>query len=296
MQLFTCVKIMRSDLNVCSLLQLRPSPKWKLVVDVGVGPPEKPDEMTDEEAHLHHELLHLIQKCMPADKKSQFASFLPGFTSLRLLLIQQSRSIREDELLKSILTSYAIYRKGGLRSESDLAVSMARDFMMLSKQGQNNAVLREQQSRNTSATQQQISDNKLNTTNIPSGFNCVNTNNSFQGIANDLNPYNQNCYDKNNIDGDSFHDAIILNSFSMSGNGQDYTGTTFGVSPALHSIAESPALGSHSNFASLGNTPTLQPIPVHQVGQVSELATLGMSSSPISDMLRKDSSSHFQAM
>ena len=81
----------------------------------------------------------------------------------------------------------------------------------------------------------------------------------------------------------------------MSGTGNEYPGTSFGVSPALHSIAESPALGSHSNFASLGNTPTLQPIPTHQGGQISELAALGMSSSPISDMLRNDTS-HFQAM
>jgi hypothetical protein len=268
------------------------------VVDVGVGPPDKPDQMTDEEAHLHHELLLLIQKCMPADKKSPFASFLPGFTSLRLLLIQQSRSAREDELLKSILASYANYRKGGLRSDTDMAVSMARDFMMKSKQGQNNAALREQQSRNVSVSQQQMLDSQVISTNIPSSssFSYVNSNNAFQGIANIPGANNQNRYNKSNIDGDSLHDAIILNTFSMSGTVQDYAGTSFGASPALHSIAESPALGSHSNFASLGNTPTLQPIPSHQGGQVSELATLGMSSSPISDMLRNDSSSHFQAL
>lgn len=254
--------------------------------------------MTEEEAHLHHELLFLIQKFMPADKKSPFASFLPGFTSLRLLLIQQSRSAREDELLKSTLASYATYRKGGLRSETDMAVSMARDFMMISKQSQNNAAIREQQSQNMTVTQQHMLDSQMTATSIPSlpVFSSVNTRDSFQGMANVHALNNQNQYIKPNIDGDSLHDAIILNTLSMSGTGHEYASTSFGVSPALHSIAESPALGSHSNFASLGNTPTLQPIPTHQGGQVSELATLGMSTSPISDMLRNDNSSHFQAM
>jgi hypothetical protein len=246
--------------------------------------------MTDEEAHLHHELLLLIQKCMPADKKSPFASFLPGFTSLRLLLIQQTRTPREDELLKAILVSYATYRRGGNRSETDMAVSTARDFMMMSKQGQNYTTLREQLSRSLSAStaqqQSQIVSTSLQST---SGFNSFS---SIQGII----PNNQNRNTKANLDSDSLHDAIILNTFSMSCTGNEYPGTSFGVSPALHSTAESPALGSHSNFASLGNTPTLQPIPTHQNGQISELAALGMSSSPISDMLRNDNSSHFQAM
>ena len=249
--------------------------------------------MTDEESHLHHELLLLIQKCMPADKKSPFASFLPGFTSLRLLLIQQTRTPREDELLKSILASYATNRRGGNRSETDMAVSSARDFMMISKQGQNYAALREQLSQNFSASpakqQSQIVSTSIQSA---SGFNSVYTNTSIQGVI----PTNQNRHTKSNLDCDSLHDAIILNTFSMSGTGLEYPSTSFGVSPALHSIAESPALGSHSNFASLGNTPTLQPIPTHQNGQISELTALGMSSSPISDMLRNDTSSHFQAM
>ena len=230
---------------------------------------------------------------MPADKKSPFASFLPGFTSLRLLLIQQSRTPREDELLKSILVSYATYRRGGNRSETDMAVSTARDFMMMSKQGQNYAALREQLSRNLpSSTAQQQSQIVSASIKSTTGFNSVNSNNSMQGII----PNNQNRHAKANLDGDSLHDAIILNTFSMSGTSHEYPNTSFGVSPALHSIAESPALGSHSNFASLGNTPTLQPIPTHQNGQLSELAALGMSSSPISDMLRNDNSSHFQTM
>jgi hypothetical protein len=254
--------------------------------------------MTDEEAHLHHELLLLIQKYMPADKKSPFASFLPGFTSLRLLLIQQTRSTKEDELLKSILASYATYRRGGLRSETDMAVSMARDFMMISKHGQNNTVAQDQQSRSVSTTQQQVLEGQVIPTNTPSfsGFSHMSTTNSVQSNANVTDPSTQNCYNKSSIGGDSLHDAIVLNTYAMSANSHDYAGTSFGVSPALHSIAESPALGSHSNFGSLGNTPTLQPIPEHQSGQVSDLATLGMSSSPISDMLRNDKSSHFQAM
>lgn len=247
--------------------------------------------MSDEEWQLHHELLVLIQKCMPSDKKSPFASFLPGFTSLRLLLIQQTRTAREDELLKSILSSYASYKRGGLRSEIDMAVSSARDFMMMSKQGLSNETL-ESQSMSASRAQRQMQERPITTTNIPysSGFNSSNTNNLFHGTGTVQN--NHNRYTK--IDGDSLQDALILNTFSMSGNGQEYPATSFGVSPALHSISDSPALCSQINFSSLGNTPTLQPIPTPQDGQVSALATVGTSSSPIDDMLHNDSSSHFQ--
>ena len=114
-------------------MQLRPSPKWKLVVDVGVGPPPKSAEMSELENRLRHELLDLIHKCTPVDKSSPLAPYLPGFTSLRLLLTQQDCSHRDNDLLKSVLASYESYKKGD-RPDTDIAAMTARDFMLLSKE------------------------------------------------------------------------------------------------------------------------------------------------------------------
>jgi hypothetical protein len=274
-----------------------------LVVDVGVGPPEKPDEMTDEEAQLHHELLVLIQKCMPADKKSPYASFLPGFTSLRLLLVQQTRSTREEELLKSILAAYSTYKKSVQRSETDIAVSTARDFMLLSKHWNNRSMSQQAQKLSIASSHPQLQQNTIMNQSVPpttmfrTRMKSSSTHNSQQGIVHVSVPFLQNRYNnKDNIDVGSVQDALLLNTFSMSGHGHDFTGTSSGVSPALHPITGSPAFGSHSNFASLGNSPTLQPIPTQQGGTVSDLATLGISASPISDMLQNDGSTHFQEL
>lgn len=115
------------------LVQLRPSPKWKLVVDVGVAVPPRAPDTTEEELQMHYDLLNLIQQCTPADKNSPLSQYLPGFTALRILLTQQHRSERENELLKSILSCFHSYRKVG-RTDSDIATMTARDFMVLSKQ------------------------------------------------------------------------------------------------------------------------------------------------------------------
>ena len=82
---------------------------------------------------MHYDLLNLIQRFTPADKNSPLAQYLPGFTSLRILLTQQFRSERENELLKSILSCFESYRKVG-RADADIATMTARDFMALSKQ------------------------------------------------------------------------------------------------------------------------------------------------------------------
>jgi hypothetical protein len=261
--------------------------------------------MTDEEAQLHHELLVLVQKCMPADKKSPFASFLPGFTSLRLLLIQQTRSHREEELLKSILAAYATYKKSPQRSETDIAVSTARDFMLLSKHWNNRSIsLQSQENRSLSiaTSQQQLQPNAMirqsETSVFRSNLQSSSTNNAQQGIVQMSLPFIHNrLNNKDNIDVESVQDALLLNTFSMSGHGQEFISTlSTGVSPALHPITGSPAMGSHSNFASLGNSPTLQPIPTQQGGAASDLATLGISASPISDMLQNHGSTPFQEL
>jgi hypothetical protein len=242
-------------------LQLRPSPKWKLVVDVGVGPPTKSDEMTEEEAILLRELLALVQKCMPADKNSEFASFLPGFTSLRLLLSQQTRSIREEDLLESILAMYASYKKSGQLTESNIAVLTARDFMLLSKH-EKCAKIHHPSGKSVPSREEGRENEFMNR--VPA------TASEFGSQLDDV-----------HINAPQYP---ILNSKV---NRQDYTGLTLGVSPALHPIVGSPTLDSHGQFASLANSPTLQPIS-SQVAVAPELAPFEMTASPISDMLRND--------
>jgi hypothetical protein len=254
-------------------------------VDVGVGPPTKPDEMTEEEAILLRELLVLIQKCMPADKNSEFASFLPGFTSLRLLLIQETRSAREEDLLKSILASYASYKKSAQRSEVNIAVLTARDFMHLSKHDKG-ATMRLPSDKNVPSHAGGVDHRYLNR--VPA---TASEHGSQPGDVHLNVPQYHLLNNKGNLSGDSVQDAILLNTFSMTSQGQDFSGLTLGGSPALHPIVGSPTLDGHGQFGSLANSPTLQAIS-SQDCPAPELASLGMSSSPISDMLRNDGTNY----
>ena len=77
-------------------------------------------------------LLGLLEKFTPTDKSAPRADYLPGFTSLRLLLTRKKSSAKENELMKSTLTCFEAYRKAG-RNELDSVVLTARDFMTLSK-------------------------------------------------------------------------------------------------------------------------------------------------------------------
>jgi hypothetical protein len=290
----------KADLSIFTASKLRPSPKWKLVVDVGVGPPAKPDEMTEEEAQLRHELLILIQKCMPVDKNSQFASYLPGFTSLRLLLTQHILSPREEDLLKSILGVYASYKKGSQRSEPNIAVLTARDFMLLSKPEKNSSVLNPKPTSTRATIHQPGQKNNFMDRCSPFSSQDIppsNVNNSQNGVSQlSVTHPSQVRYHKNNVRGDSIQDAFVLNTFSLSSHGQDYTGLSLGASPALHPIVGSPALDSQEQFASLGNSPTLQPISSHHDGAVSEVTTLCISASPLSDMLRREGPSSYREL
>lgn len=237
-------------------------------MDVGVGPPAKPDEMTEEEDFLLRELLALVQKCMPADKNSEFASFLPGFTSLRLLLSQQNRSSREEDLLKSILLVYSSYKKGGERTEANIAVLTARDFMLLSKHEKVAPTL--QPSERSIPPYEGFENRCMNRVPATANECCAQPREVHLNV-----PQYHLLYNKCNLSGD------------MSSHGQDYSGLTLGVSPALHPIVGSPALDSNVQYTSLANSPTLQPIS-SQDGPPSELAPLGMPASPISDMLRHE--------
>jgi hypothetical protein len=116
------------------LFQLMPSPKWKLVVEIGAPPKTATVEQDgSENCQLSNELLSLMCTHMPKDKTDTLASYLPGFTSLHLLLTKRSRSVRENEMLKTALASFVNYKISG-QSDSNIAWMTAQDCMLLSIQ------------------------------------------------------------------------------------------------------------------------------------------------------------------
>jgi len=143
-------------------LKLLPSPKWKLVVDI--GEPEEPPSLSaaaattvadtntnatsfdvDVDAFSAapvstggkdpriDDVVSLLGEYMPSDPGCAMAPYLSGFMSLRLLLLRPSRSADEEELASTMLNSYSSYFAGG-RSRNDIAIMLARDFMFLSQQ------------------------------------------------------------------------------------------------------------------------------------------------------------------
>ena len=145
-----------------------PSPKWKLVVDVGEPESIFPqgniphiDNATvansvtiangnDVETGSNDDIpplsadglgkdsridpvISLLGEYMPSDPSSHIASFLPGFMSLRLMLLRPSKTPEEDEMVRTMLGSYSSYCAGG-RSKNDIAIMLARDYMFLAQQ------------------------------------------------------------------------------------------------------------------------------------------------------------------
>ena len=110
--------------------QLMPTPKWKLVVDVGAKPP-KPDNASVADRRVA-DLLKLLAEHIPTHRNSPYSPYLPGFTSLRLLLLKQTTTSEETDLLTTVLQSYSSYLSSG-RSSSETAWMIARDFMLLSR-------------------------------------------------------------------------------------------------------------------------------------------------------------------
>lgn len=139
-----------------------PSPKWKLVVDIGevddsmvassetIGSDPSVVTKTDGDTASFangrstfdgqtskddriDEVVSILGKYMPSDPCSPFAPYVAGFMSLRLLLLRVSRTLEEDELVRTMLDSFSSYASGG-RDQSDIAVMLARDFMFLSQQ------------------------------------------------------------------------------------------------------------------------------------------------------------------
>ena len=116
------------------LTALLPSPRWKLVVEVGDGVPrhERQGPTPREDSRIS-ELLSLIDANMPEDQHAPLASLLPGITSLRLLLLKRSRTREENESLDVALNTYESYKLEG-RSSVEIVGLTSRTFMVLTRQ------------------------------------------------------------------------------------------------------------------------------------------------------------------
>ena len=116
-----------------------PSPKWKLVVDVGTprlkanGSALTSPQNRNQEDPRALEVLSLVGEYMPLNSCSPLATYLPGFTALRLMLIKSNRTPRETEVLRTIFGSYSSYVASG-RPGSEIAWLLARDCMHLTQQ------------------------------------------------------------------------------------------------------------------------------------------------------------------
>lgn len=144
--------------------QLLPSPKWKLVVDIGEDDPlvptaspaaqssaqtntisstldlsssdpvqDKLASMSDAKDHRIDEIVSLLGELMPSDPNSPLAPYLPGFMSLRLLLLRTTRTADEEEHARTTLDSFTSYSQSG-RQRTEIGVMLARDYMFLSQQ------------------------------------------------------------------------------------------------------------------------------------------------------------------
>lgn len=81
------------------------------------------------------DVISLLAEFMPSDAQSNWGPYLPGFMSLRLLLLRQTRSPQEEEIVRTMMDSYSSYTSGG-RQRADIAVMLARDFIFINQQHQ----------------------------------------------------------------------------------------------------------------------------------------------------------------
>ena len=108
-----------------------PSPKWKLIVDLGVSAHDEVGN-SSQNAQLATELLNKLTSVMPKDQRSPLAEYLPGFSSIRLLLTTPAHSDRERALFNSVIECYKTYKEAGV-SDRDAIWMTARDCMLPSK-------------------------------------------------------------------------------------------------------------------------------------------------------------------
>lgn len=233
-----------------------PSPQWKLVVDIGV-PEEKSADSEDPPEYVA--LLNLIQNHTPADKRSPLAEYLPGFTSLRLLLTEQTRSDREDELIQSAVESYLAYKTAG-RAEREVAWMTARDFMVISK------------------------------SKIPQ----VQLNSGVGHIHHGATP--KASFKRNAAEGGTGAQAQNFASNVFSTQNGFFNSGSHGIQRS-QGVGNLSSRGSSQNQLGhdflFGLSPAMQPVPGgNQADLLSTLAPLGLSASQLSALLQSDNAFH----
>jgi hypothetical protein len=154
MLLYSTHDVVKDEILVERLLdafsQLAPS--LKLIVDVGMsscgtikqqepdfGPATKSYNQimftNNPQDSRVGTLLAILAENMPPDCSSNLSNFLPGFISLRLLLLKSTHSDHEKELLLILLDSYNSFVLAN-RSPRDIAALLAMDCMFLMQQHQ----------------------------------------------------------------------------------------------------------------------------------------------------------------
>lgn len=140
------------------MTKLMPSPKWKLVVDVGatlaapVTESSAEDPTTAKQLETNQDssasangadgLLKLLTELMPTHMNSPLSAYLPGFTSLRMMLLKSTKTQNETELVNCMVQSYESFLSTG-RPLQDIAMLVVRDFVAMSQESvhQNMAAL-----------------------------------------------------------------------------------------------------------------------------------------------------------
>jgi len=142
--------------------KLVPSPKWKLVVDIGTksvadeefatltasegteGNADSSSAVKNKTGESQLEkLVTILGEHMPHDPSSPHSHLLSGYMSCRLMLLKPVRAPHEEEMASTLLSSYTSYLNSG-RANSDIAMMIARDFIFLKQQLQPQAQLNNQ--------------------------------------------------------------------------------------------------------------------------------------------------------
>ena len=78
-----------------------------------------------------NEIISILGEHMPSPHSSSIVD-VSSFMSLRLMLLRDSRTAAEEELVSTIIGSYSSYKASG-RSSADIGVMLARDYTFLSQ-------------------------------------------------------------------------------------------------------------------------------------------------------------------
>jgi hypothetical protein len=88
------------------------------------------DRPSINNVNLKDELISILGEHMPLDPSSEMAFCLPGFMSLRLLLLKSNKTAEEEDMIATILNSFSSFRSTRL-GNGEIAVMLTRDFLYL---------------------------------------------------------------------------------------------------------------------------------------------------------------------